>query len=227
MQTFLIVIGVLFAILLSAAIAIGVWLKVLAARGLLAFFKFGVAALKERAQAPYVGDDLRERVARLDKQTNDLPKPGLFSASRVLVRVKELSGELAEILQELDRLDAENAPKPDDNAIVIDAAVLPSAPLALPAPGQTDAANLAGDANRPDGVEPPQPGDHDAILAEFRAEWIKPDSGVIDAWLSPAAGEVFIEYRLSMEVATTMVLPAVPSVYKGLPTVITWFERSN
>jgi hypothetical protein len=228
MQTFLIVLGIL-AVLGVSVVVVGIaFLRKLAAKAAYFVLRTGVDAVNSQAQADYAGP-VRERLEAVNKRFKALPAPSIFNAGTIVLAAKELGLELAEISQELDRLKAEDARAKAD-AITVEATdVTPGAHLALPAPtteGATpDAAATATDASAP-------AKSHDAVLAEFRAEFVKPGSGVIDAWLTGAGDDTFIQYQLDAEVATSRVetagrLSAVPHEYQGLPTIITWFPRQS
>ncbi len=84
----------------------------------------------------------------------------------------------------------------------------------------------------PNGTSSPTT-DNDAILARFKAAFVNAEHGVVDAWLHPAGGDIFIEYQLDPANANLEPeellnrLSKIPSEFEGLPTVITWFERET
>jgi len=61
----------------------------------------------------------------------------------------------------------------------------------------------------------------DQILADFKTEWIKPSSGILDAWLVKREEDFLVFHVENIENP----LPAVPSVYQGLTTIISLFPR--
>jgi hypothetical protein len=222
MQTFLIVLGILFLLGVSAVVVGIAFLGKLAAKAARFMLNTGVDALSAQAQADYAAP-VRARFEALSKKAKGLPAASIFNAKSVVNSCKELGLELAEISQEMDRLKAEDQ-RAKAEAITLEATdVTPGAQLALPAP--TDEATSAP-------ADATATKSHDAILARFREEFVKPGSGVVDAWLTGAGDDTFIQYQLDPEAAMGKVetagrLSEVPHVYEGLSTIITWFPRQQ
>jgi hypothetical protein len=215
MQTFLVVIGILFACGVITIALIAAWVKKVAAAGALFVLRAGLEALNEKAKADSAAP-VRARLEALNTRLNALPKTvSIWNAGTVLGSVKSIGTEMAEIAQELDRLQADDE-RAKAAAITVDSTVVtPGEQLALPAP--SDATNGKS---------------HDEILAEFRTEWVEPGNrGIVDAWLTGSGADTFIQYQLALSVADTAAetgkLPEVPNLYQGLCTLITWFPREN
>lgn len=66
-----------------------------------------------------------------------------------------------------------------------------------------------------------QPKSEDQVLADFKAEWVKKDSGVLDAWIDRG----FIVWQVDLDKFGTENMPKVPGEYQGIPTVLTLFEK--
>jgi hypothetical protein len=199
MQTFLIVVAVILASLVVAGAFVVAKLKQLTARAGLYLLKEGIKQVKLDAQADYVSEQTRGQLADLEAEANKVPAPGLFSGKQVILAIAPLLKRLAEIKKDIDA--AKPAPADDANVVIIDAE--PAKPtLAL-----TDGSN-------------------DAKLAAFKAEWVKPGSGIKDAWVEFKNGENWLVYQLDAEQITDK-LPGVPAEYDGLTTIITWFPRNE
>lgn len=81
----------------------------------------------------------------------------------------------------------------------------------------------------PDTVTSPAPqeaaqADANAIIVEFRQEWLKRDSGVLDAWYDPSAGA--IKCLVDINAVSQGDVPKVQRNYKGMPTELTMFGRA-
>lgn len=68
-----------------------------------------------------------------------------------------------------------------------------------------------------------QPKSQDEILADFKAEWVKEGSGVLNAWID----RDFIVWQVDLERLDPPNMPKVPGEYQGIPTVLTLFEREG
>jgi hypothetical protein len=229
MQTFLIVVGILFLMGVTV-VAVGLaWLRKLAAKAASFVLRTGLDAVTEQAKADYAAP-VRARLAGVTTRVNAVPTPSIWNAGSVILSAKTLGLELAEISEELDRLKAEDA-RAKANAITVEGTVLtPGEHLALPAPteGEQPAASVQSDATTAE--QPTKP--HDEILAQFREEFVKPGNrGILDAWLTGAGEDTFIQYQLATDavdrVEKTGRLSEVPHVYEGVPTLITWFPRQT
>ena len=66
------------------------------------------------------------------------------------------------------------------------------------------------------------PVDEEAALKAFKAEFVKPGSHVLDAWLSRG----FIEYHVDPDQFAAN-MGKVPFEYMGVPTIITLFPRED
>lgn len=213
MQTFLIVVGILFACGILAVIALAAWVKKVAAKGAVYVMRQGLELVNEQGKAHYVTAAVRARLDALNTRVNAIPDVSIWNAKGILLSVKPIVTEMAEIAQEIERLKEEDQ-RAKEGAITVDATdVTPGAQLALPAPSTTP----GGKSN-------------DEILADFKAEWVTPDNrGVVDAWIVGAGDDTFIQYQLSLDVADTAAetgkLPEVPHMYQGIATLITWFPR--
>ncbi len=208
MQTFLIIVGVIFGLCFFGVVLVYYKLKSLAARALLFFARKGVEGLKESAAADYVSQEIRDQVNDVEARLQKVPEPGFFSTSDVFSTVPGLMKEMGELNGKLEQLKKDHAPQVIDVPAQVVASLPAAELLALPAPA-------------------PSAGKVDETLAAFRAEFIKPNSGVVDAWTSGQDANTVIVYQLSTTVADTNVMPNVPASYGDLPTVITWFAREQ
>lgn len=228
MQTFLIVLGILFLTGLSV-IALGLaFVRKLAAVAARFMLRTGLDALNGQAKALYAAP-VRPRLEAVAKRVNDVPAASLWNAGRVLLSAKELGLELAQISQELDRLKVEDQRAQADAITIESTDATPAPVLALPAPPE-GTSSPATDATSAESPAAATAQTHDEILAAFHDEFVKPGNrSVVDAWLTEAGGDTFIQYQLSMDAIErfeqTGSVSEVPSEYKGLPTVITWFPR--
>ena len=66
--------------------------------------------------------------------------------------------------------------------------------------------------------------DAESIVVEFRAEWIKKDSGVLDAWYDH--GEDAIKCLVDISRVSQGNVPGVQKRYKGKRTELTLFGRA-
>jgi hypothetical protein len=218
MQTFLTIVGILFAVGLVGFIVLAAQLRKLAARGSLFLLKEGMGLINGKANEPYVTPELRTRIDALNTRMKDLPaKASIWNAGTIVGALKPMILEMASIGKELEQLAAEDE-QAKAGAITVEATdVTPTPPLALlPAP---EATLTEGKSN-------------EAILADFRREFVEHGNcGVVDAWLTGSGDDVFIQYQLSLDVADkameTGKLTDVPMEYQGLPTLITWFPREK
>lgn len=198
MQTFLIVVAIIGASLVVLAAFLFAKVKQVTARTGLFFLKEGIKQLKSESKANHVSDDLRRQLADLEADADKVPAPGLFSGSEVIRAIAPLFNRLLAIKQQIDF--AKPAPQ-DTDFVVIDAEpVKPT--LAL-----TDGSN-------------------EAKLASFKGEYVKPGSGIKDAWVQFRNGQDWLVYQLNQAEIADM-LPDVPAEYQGLTTVITWFPRDD
>lgn len=69
---------------------------------------------------------------------------------------------------------------------------------------------------------PVAPVDEQAALEAFKAEFVKPGSHVLDAWLSRG----FIQYQVDPDQFAAN-MGKVPFEYMGVPTIITLFPRED
>lgn len=68
----------------------------------------------------------------------------------------------------------------------------------------------------------PTPVDEEAALKAFQAEFVKPGSHVLDAWLSRG----FIQYHVDPDLFAAN-MGKVPFEYMGVPTIVTLFPREE
>lgn len=206
MQTFLIVVGIILAIGIVGALFIVAKLRSLAVRGTTFLVKTGIAAIKETAQAEHISINIRERISAVENEFNALPAPNFFNAKELVVAHMKMLETLAAIGKDMQAEDAEHR---QNQPVIIDGEavdVTPSEPLALlPAPSTTD---------------------EDPIVAAFKAEWVKPEGFILDAWIEVRGEDRFLLYQLNPDMDVSD-FGKVPAEFQGLPTVITWFPRDQ
>jgi len=206
MQTFLIVVGIILAIGVVGALFIIAKLRSLAVRGTTFLVRTGIAAIKETAQAEHISINIRERIAEVEREFNALPAPNFFNAKELVVAHMKMLETLAAITKDMAAEDAEhrqNQPQVIEGEAVD---VTVSEPLAL--------------------LPPPTVTSEDSIVTAFKAEWMKPDGFILDAWIEERGEDRFLMYQLNPDMDMSD-LGKVPGEFQGLPTVITWFPRDQ
>lgn len=67
--------------------------------------------------------------------------------------------------------------------------------------------------------------DPDAIVVAFKAEWLKGDTGVLDAWYDHSADTIKCMVDIT-HISQSGVLPGVQKRYRGKRTEVTIFGRA-
>ena len=125
MQTFLIVLAVLFCLAVFAYYTAKMALKFWLAKGGILLLKAGIETMKPRSQAQFIRDETRQQLADLESAVDKLPPVTLFSAGQVLQASVPLFEKLAALSKEIEAAHKANEPAPTVE-------ILPAAePLAL------------------------------------------------------------------------------------------------
>lgn len=233
MPTFLVILVVIVGVIVFGWFWVKNWLKTMGARGLLYLVREGFKGQQEAVKAEYVSDETRAQVAGLQARVDALPEPGYFTNNQIYGSAPQILAEMFEIGEAIKSARAQCEKSQTPSTVESAPAELPPvAPLALPAPTEVVATDSPAPAQVVEvKVEPvtapaepvAAPAPKADVLAAFRAEYIKPNSGVLDAWLVGEGADTAIMYQLDPNAERH----DVPFSFQNLPTIITWFPREQ